>query len=301
MLLFLTRAMFSRKSRTARPPAPPRAKTNKVRPTFEQLEDRSLMSVSYFSFPSGTWAYDHYNGSSRKITAAQPKVMSSNGSSLYAGYNSGTFAYNYDNNAWTKLSSAVPVAIGHGAPTLYVSYNTGTIAGTWQYANSTWKKLSNQVALQIAAVGPGICHFAFGGGLRTYEEYANRWTNVKLPAGTTNLYKMAVSGSCLVVGLNTGTYQTTFSGGWQKVANGGATQIAMLDTNDYYLTVPSGTYRCTNGKLVTKFDSTPARAIGAGSSGYHQPVFIGSWSGGTWTWQNGQWKKISNAVATVIA
>lgn len=303
MFLQLLNVLSRKSSRTQKSASAKPVKSFK--PAIEQLEDRRLMSVAYFSDPRGTYAYNTYNNSLRQIAVVQPKMMSSNqGGLLYAGYNSGsavgTYQYNYGSNSWQRLSSLVPVAMDNGAPTLWVSYNTGTAVGTWEYANQTWHKISNKVALQIAAVGPGITYCAFADGIQKYEEYANRWTKIGLPAGTTNLYKMDVAGSCLVVSLNTGTWMSSYNtNGWKRLTTEVANDIGMNDTNDFYVSLTSGTYRYNNGTWTRI--ANHAQHIAANENGYHSTVLVGAWSDGTYAVSNGKWTKLSSYQASFIA
>lgn len=300
LLQLLARFLPSKKTRTLARAKP----VKKIKPAFEQLEDRLVPSVSFFSDQRGTFAYNHYNNTLRNITALQVKVMANNGGGLlYAGFNSGsaagTWQYSYDSNRWQKLSALVPVAMSNGAPTLFVSYNTGSSAGTWGYGSGRWTKLTTAVALQIAAIGPGSTYAAFSSGLFQYESYANRWTRINLPAGTTNLHKVAVSGSSLVVSLNTGTWMSSLSG-WQKLHNAATTQIAMIGNNDFYISFSFGTYRYNNGNWSNL--SSRASLIAANESGYNSPVLVGAWTTGTFARKdNGQWIRLSNYTATFIA
>jgi hypothetical protein len=275
----------------------------KITLAVESLEERVVASISYFSYPDGTWSYDTNSGAVRHLSAARPRVMSGNGGSntlLYAGFSTGTWSYSYGANRWVRLNAAVPVALSNGSPTLFVSYNTGSWTGTWKY-DGRWQKLSPAVAFQMAAIGPGTFHAAFGSGLYLYESYANRWTRETLPTGSTSLFKVAASGSSVVVSVNTGTYLQSYNtNGWKKLTTGVTTQVAMNDTNDFFASFSFGTYRYNNGTWTPI--AGQAYRIGAGSAGYHAPVLVGSWTTGTFTWQPGKgWKQLNRGIASVIA
>jgi hypothetical protein len=227
--------------------------------------------------------------------------MVSNGYTLDAVYGNGIWSYDYNSGRFTHLTSAIPTTMDLGAPDLFASFNTPTAKGTYSYDGS-WHKLSNIIGFKIAAIGPGAFQeFVGGNGLFEYQSYNNSWTREAIPGGSTSFHTMGVSGYTTVISLNNGTFVSDDMGqNWTKISNGEAGQIAMIDTDDFYVTLPNGTYRCTNDRLSGIW-STPAQAIGAGSPGYDQYQLLGSWSNGTFTNLNGHWTRISTAEASLIA
>jgi hypothetical protein len=112
---------------------------------------------------------------------------------------------------------------------------------------------------------------------------------------------MGVSGYTTVISLNNGTFVSDNMGqSWTKISNTHANQIAMIGTDDFFVTFSNGTYRCTNDHLTSIF-SSPAQAIGAGSPGYDQYQLLGSYSNGTFINLEGHWTRISTAEASLIA
>ena len=70
MMWPLTQMMKTR-TRTSGREASRRAR----RPQLESLEDRTVLSVTFAAYSSGTWAYNSANSSWREISTAIPKAM----------------------------------------------------------------------------------------------------------------------------------------------------------------------------------------------------------------------------------
>lgn len=261
----------------------------KSRLAVEQLEDRVVPTITFAQYGNGTFAYNSGTNQFRQITTAQAKSMDEGADgTLFASYNSGTWKYNWSSNVWTKLTTAQSTELSAANDnTLFASYSSGT----WEYDATGWHKMSSAVATQLAAVGDNSFYGDYSGGLYKYKEGA--WRNLT-SARTTGAMDASSDGT-LFVSYNSGTWRyREADSGWTKMTTAIASDIATVNSRQFYATYASGTWRVNDANWI-KLSSSKATQIGADNSS-----FVGNFSDGTWQYQNG-WLKISGAQASLVA
>src|SRR5262249_42964832 len=262
------------------------ASRRKRRPGLECLEEKQLLSITFGAYSSGTYAFDSGGAGFRQIDTVPPTAMKEGADgTLFAVYDNGTYQYDYGSNHWSKLTSGKASALSAARDnTLSASYGDGT----WEF-NGSWHKVDTAVATNLAAVSNNNVYASFSSGTWHFD---GTWHHID-PEVPTAID--ASSDGALFGTYHDGTWEYTT--GWRRVTGARFSELAAVSNTEVYGTNSLGTYDVRNG-LETKISVNQADHLGNDGA-----TLIGSYGGsvaGTWIYENGSWRRITTAQASLV-
>jgi hypothetical protein len=285
---------FTRMMATRTRPKTLSASRRRRRPELECLEEKKVLSITFGSYPDGTWAFNSDAGTWRHLNEADPIAMHEGADgTLFASYNNGpflgTWRYDFGPNQWTEVTGAVASTLSASSKdnTLFASFSG---QGTWEF-NGSWHQLASHDATMLAAVSNNDVYAVFSGDKTgTWQANNNGWNKL---TSAVPVAMDASPGGALYVSYGDGTYE--YNGGWTQLDDRVATQIAALSITDsfvnqgktaFFATFPGtdsfgeqpGTWEFFENGVGTLRFSEVASHLGHGGS-----TLIGAFGDGTWT------------------
>jgi hypothetical protein len=279
------------------------------RPGLECLEEKNLLTTFFGAYPSGTWAFNQIAGW-RHLNEADPVAMhEGEAGTLFVSYNNGpylgTWRYDYGPNTWTELTGAVASVLS-ASQVDNTMFGTFSGQGTWEL-DASWHQLASHDATMLAGVSDGNVYAVFTGDKTgTWHAVNNGWNQLTAAVPTV---MDASSDGAMYASYSDGTWEyfgssNVFFSGWERQCAGVATQIAAISNSEFFMTLAvgetasespvgqvwdPGTYEVIGGTFsgVFPFPEGFRQELSSDVAthlGHSGRTMIGSFSGGTWTY-----------------